>query len=134
MQATATLTRTNRHKLFPVAAAIGLLAVVSAIAYASWDRGSGSEAVQRPAVSAAAQAASAARFQAINELPGSASVARPATVNHRFLDMNLMPEAAVADGASGGQALTRFLEWNLVMPGGDSDDYFPASDRDGQPN
>ena len=132
MQATATLTRTNRRKLFPLAAAIGLLAIVLVIAYASWSSGSGSEAAQRPAVSAASQAAAVARFQAINELPGAAVSARPA-VNYRFLDMNLMPEASTADAALSGQVLTRFLEWNLIMPGSEAD-FYPAVDRDGQAN
>ena len=132
MQATATLTRTNRRKFFPLAAVIGLLAIVAVIAYASWSSGSGSEAAQRPAVSAASQAAAVARFQAINELPGPAVSARPA-LNYRFLDMNLMPEASTADAALSGQALTRFLEWNLIMPGRDAA-FYPAADRDGQPN
>jgi hypothetical protein len=127
------MTTSKHRKLFPLAAAIGLLAIVSAIAYTSWDRGSGSEAAQRPAVSAASQAAAVARFQAINVLPGSAVAARPA-VDYRFRDMNLMPEAAIADGALSGHALTRFLEWNLTLPGSVSGEYFPANDRDGQPN
>jgi hypothetical protein len=136
MQATATMTISKRRKLFPVAAAaaIGLLATVSVIAFVNWNSGSESEAAQRPAVSAASQAAVNARFQAINELPVAASVARPAALNYRFLDMNVLPEAAIADGALGGQALTRFLEWNLILPGSDSGDYYPANDRDGQPN
>lgn len=111
MQATTTLATWNRRKLVLVAAGLGLLLTLMALILILQTTGSEGQAGAQPATSNNARAAADARFRALNELP-VAPAAKPMSPNHRFSDMNQLPEARKAAGMVAGQSRIGFLELN----------------------
>jgi hypothetical protein len=131
MQATATVKRTHRNQIRIAAIIAMLLAVLgtgAAVAAITWS----DDATPSANVSSSAEPTTDAnfRFMEMNMLPEAAAV-RPMTYEqYRFRAMNMLPEAAPAP-------IVAFEHWRMLeanaLPGDDSPIVAPSSDLGGVP-
>jgi hypothetical protein len=131
MQATATVKRTQRNQIRIAAIIAMLLAVLgtgAAVAAIIWS----DDATPSANVSSLAEPTTDAnfRFMEMNMLPEAAAV-RPMTYQqYRFREMNMLPEAALAP-------VVTFEHWRLLeinaLPGDDAPIVAPFSDLGGVP-
>jgi hypothetical protein len=131
MQATATVRRTHRNQIRIAAIIVILLGVLgTGAAVAAITRSD--DATPSANVSSSAESTTDAnfRFMEMNMLPEAAAV-RPMTYQqYRFREMNMLPEAAPA-------TVVTFEHWHLreinALPGDDMPLVAPSSDRRGVP-